>query len=52
MFEFFREIDKKYNFNFLEDKEFFNLFYLYIVCLIECIKKNYKIINFFLVKIS
>ncbi|HBG0878537.1 TPA: PRD domain-containing protein, partial [Clostridioides difficile] len=52
MFEFFREIDKKYNSNFLEDKEFFNLFYLHIACLIERIKKNHKIINPFSVKIS
>ncbi|EQF22825.1 PRD domain protein [Clostridioides difficile CD160] len=52
MYEFFRDIDKKYDSNFLEDKEFLNLFYLHIACLIERIKKNHKIINPFSVKIS
>ncbi len=50
--EFFKGVDKKYNTNFSEDKEFFNLLYLHIASLIERAKREHNITNPFSIKIS
>ena len=50
--EFFEDVDKKYNTNFSEDKEFFNLLYLHIASLIERAKREHNITNPFSIKIS
>lgn len=50
--EFFKDVDKKYNTSFSEDKEFFNLLYLHIASLIERAKREHNITNPFSIKIS
>ena len=50
--EFFKDVDRKYNTSFSEDKEFFNLLYLHIASLIERAKRKHNITNPFSIKIS
>lgn len=49
---FFNDIDEKYNVDFLEDIEFFNLFYFHIASLIERAKIEQSTKNYFSEKIS
>ena len=52
IYEYFKEVDKRYSTSFLEDKEFLKLLYLHIAALIERSKNNQSISNPFSVKIS
>ena len=52
IYEYFKEVDKRYSTSFLEDKEFLKLLYLHVAALIERSKNNQSISNPFSVKIS
>ena len=52
IYEYFKEVDKRYKTSFLDDKEFLKLLYLHIAALIERSKNNQSISNPFSVKIS